>query len=531
MSSVPAPTMTSKVELSISLRDLPNLDVLSKTDPVVVLYDTTGSRLHEVGRTEIIRDQLNPDFVRKIRLSYYFEYPQNLMVRAYDIDNWSKRTDVSKQEFIGEAFVALPSIIMAQNQTWTGQLTMVKGGSRVNRGKVVITAEQLRECSLGAEFILKATKLDKKDFFGLSDPFIELARTTEGGGDVPVWRSEVHKRTLNVTFREAEVDLLTLCNGDRSRPLHVRVFDWNRSGSHKLIGQATLSVDELVALGDGGAVTALTDPTKQKAKKRAKQRGMLTIPKFVVKPMPTFVSMLQRGLNLHLSVAVDFTASNGHPNDPRSLHAMTNATTPNEYVRAIRGVASVLAPYHPREQFTAMGFGAAIPPAGHVSHCFLLAPGDGSVTGARGIEAAYCTALGRVRLAGPTLFSQLITDRARRAATRGPGHYDVLLILTDGVLTDVDQTIRAIVDASQTPLSIIIVGIGGEDFTMMEVLDADEEPLVSGGVTMSRDIVQFVPFRSCQANQAMLASETLAELPRQVVDYYKYAEKHRMPFL
>jgi len=40
----------------------------------------------------------------------------------------------------------------------------------------------------------------------------------------------------------------------------------------------------------------------------------------------------------------------------------------------------------------------------------------------------------------------------------------VLLILTDGVIHDMDDTISAIVDGSKLPLSIIIVGIGTEDF-------------------------------------------------------------------
>ena len=39
-------------------------------------------------------------------------------------------------------------------------------------------------------------------------------------------------------------------------------------------------------------------------------------------------------------------------------------------------------------------------------------------------------------------------------------------------------------------MSIIIVGIGNENFTNMNILDADENPLVSSwGERMTRDIV------------------------------------------
>lgn len=56
-------------------------------------------------------------------------------------------------------------------------------------------------------------------------------------------------------------------------------------------------------------------------------------------------------------------------------------------------------------------------------------------------------------------------------------HYTILLILTDGVINDMPETINEIVKASVLPLSIIIVGVGTADFGNMDVLDADDEPL------------------------------------------------------
>lgn len=74
--------------------------------------------------------------------------------------------------------------------------------------------------------------------------------------------------------------------------------------------------------------------------------------------------------------------------------------------------------------------------------------------------------------------------------------YFVLLILTDGVITDMDHTCTAIVEASRLPMSIIIVGVGAADFSAMEFLDSDDKLLVSPmGEVAARDIVQFVPFR------------------------------------
>lgn len=74
--------------------------------------------------------------------------------------------------------------------------------------------------------------------------------------------------------------------------------------------------------------------------------------------------------------------------------------------------------------------------------------------------------------------------------------YHILLILTDGVVTDMADTREAIVRASYQPMSIIIVGVGNADFTDMQILDGDDGVLRSPkGEPVLRDIVQFVPFR------------------------------------
>ena len=50
----------------------------------------------------------------------------------------------------------------------------------------------------------------------------------------------------------------------------------------------------------------------------------------------------------------------------------------------------------------------------------------------------------------------------------------MLLLLTDGVLSDMSDTVDALVNASQLPMSVIIVGVGQADFTDMNALDCDE---------------------------------------------------------
>jgi len=85
------------------------------------------------------------------------------------------------------------------------------------------------------------------------------------------------------------------------------------------------------------------------------------------------------------------------------------------------------------------------------------------------------------------------------------------------------------VRGSSLPLSVIIVGVGKEEFESMNVLDADDNPLYSRKYKkyMERDIVQFVPYRDFKDNPVQLAKETLEEVPRQLTSYFE--SKHIPP--
>lgn len=107
-------------------------------------------------------------------------------------------------------------------------------------------------------------------------------------------------------------------------------------------------------------------------------------------------------------------------------------------------------------------------------------------------------------------------------------HYFCLLIITDGIISDMHQAKRAIVGASDFPLSVIIVGVGDADFEAMDELDSDEVRLSVEGRYAERDIVQFVPLNKFISksgphikSQADLAKEVLAELPGQLTSFMK----------
>ncbi|NXN15583.1 CPNE2 protein, partial [Indicator maculatus] len=88
--------------------------------------------------------------------------------------------------------------------------------------------------------------------------------------------------------------------------------------------------------------------------------------------------------------------------------------------------------------------------------------------GVEGIVQAYSACLPHIRFYGPTNFSPIVNHVARfaqqAAQQQAAAQYFILLILTDGVISDMEETRQAVVQASRLPMSIIIVGVGNADF-------------------------------------------------------------------
>ena len=118
------------------------------------------------------------------------------------------------------------------------------------------------------------------------------------------------------------------------------------------------------------------------------------------------------------------------------------------------------------------GFGG-IPPykkGGEASHCFTLnGLRSGEIHGLQETIQTYKNTLPTIQLHGPTLFSPLLqTLRVLYEERFDLNEYTCITILTDGVIHDMSKTKNLVVDLSKLPVSLIIIGIGDEDFSQME---------------------------------------------------------------
>jgi hypothetical protein len=369
-----------------------------------------------------------------------------------DVDGGSKGGALSGDP-LGSVETTVAAVVAARAGVFTAQL----GGSGAKRGSLLtVVGEEMAACKGVAVIALRGLKLANRcapqpstarcaathpsrsrithpprrsdGWFGKSDPFWRLSKLTENGMYVQVAQSVMVANNLNPTWQPVRVPIQRLCNGDLQRPLRLEVLDYDADDKNKPIGHCDTCAAALLATG---TQLALKHP-----RGKPKPVGTVSVTSAQVMAEPSFMEYIAGGMEISLLVGIDLTASNGEPSDPRSLHYRGGAT-PNAYQTALAAVGAVLAPYDTDGRIPAYGYGAALPPANVVSHCFALsgAAHDPACDGVAGVLAAYDTALASVRLSGPTCFAPLISAAAaaaEMAAAQQAHSYHVLLIITDG---------------------------------------------------------------------------------------------------
>ncbi|RMC09217.1 hypothetical protein DUI87_14225 [Hirundo rustica rustica] len=513
-----------KVELSICGQNLLDRDVTSKSDPFCVLFMEVNGKWVELDRTETAVNNLNPAFAKKFIVDYHFEEVQKLKFALFDQDKSS--TQLYEHDFLGEFSCTLGTIVSSKKITRT---LLLGNGKPAGKGMITIAAQELSDNRV-ITLSMAGRKLDKKDLFGKSDPFLEFYKPGDDGKWMLVHRTEVIKYTLDPVWKPFTVPLVSLCDGDMEKLIKVVCYDYDSDGGHDFIGEFQTSVARLCEAQDASPLELeCINPKKQKKKKNYKNSGIIIVKSCKITRDFSFLDYILGGCQLMFTVGIDFTASNGNPQEPSSLHYINPLGT-NEYLSAIWAVGQIIQDYDSDKMFPALGFGAQLPPDWKVSHEFAINfnPRNPFCSGVEGIVQAYSACLPHIRFYGPTNFSPIINHVARFAAQatqqETASQYFILLIITDGVISDMDETRHAVVQASKLPMSIIIVGVGNADFAAMEFLDGDSRVLHSHtGEEAVRDIVQFVPFRNFRnVPKETLAKAVLAELPQQVVQYFKH---------
>lgn len=520
-----------KVQLYIRGHNLKNVAGAFKgtSDPfavVTVLGNSRNAKPEVLGKTEVIKNTLDPNWTTTFEVDYELGEPKNVLVKIFD--------EVRKgdNKSMGSAQFCVGSILGAKGNTKAKKLS--------NHGGTVFVRAQKAKDYGSLKLKMSGVKLANTDgLFSKSDPYYQIMKKVEGlrGSEYDVvHRSGVIKNNLNPNWEEEMIDLRTLCDGDLNQILKLQVYDYESDGKNELIGGIETSVNSLINAKGGGGFDIISKKGKKKGTLKIHQAEvvggdavsaptpsapsappvakMANLNIAASAPKPSFTDYIAGGCEMSLCVAIDFTGSNGDPRKPGTLHYMGEGM--NDYEKAISSIGNILANYDHDKKYPVYGFGAKY--NGVVQHCFQCGP-NSEVEGIDGIIDAYKqTFRSGLVMSGPTVFTEVLQTAAafaisaqQKAAENGMQNYTTLLILSDGAVSDLAATAQCLNSIKHAPLSVVIVGIGGADFGSMTFLDDQASDI---------DIAQFVEFNKHKHDANSLTRATLDEIPTQLENYY-----------
>jgi len=116
-----------KISISFTGHHLQDRDWTSKSDPMAVffLYDVPNRKWFEAGRTEALRDTLDPDWEKEIVIDYYFEEAQKFRLEVYDKDDSSNK--LKHHDFLGKCEGKIAELVSAAHGKKVFHLTDIRG--------------------------------------------------------------------------------------------------------------------------------------------------------------------------------------------------------------------------------------------------------------------------------------------------------------------------------------------------------------------------------------------------------------------
>ncbi|GCB79612.1 hypothetical protein scyTo_0017921 [Scyliorhinus torazame] len=131
-----------------------------------------------------------------------------------------------------------------------------------------VIAEEISGNNGYVELAFCAKKLDDKDLFSKSDPFLEIYRINDDESEQLVYRTEVIKNNLNPVWDPFKVSLSSLCSCDEKKQLKCLIWDYDTRGKHDYIGEFYTTFEQMrKAMGENKIHWDCVNP-KYKAKKR-----------------------------------------------------------------------------------------------------------------------------------------------------------------------------------------------------------------------------------------------------------------------
>eukprot|EP01084_Bolivina_argentea_P138899 244430_1 len=545
----PKKYISDKVVMHLSVRDVIGMDNDSiiymdngqfiaptsqlLSDPFIVVYemDMSTESFKEIGRTEVIKNNSNADFSKEFIIPYIFNEYQIFRFDVYDC-NSDNLSDLSQHDYLGSSTFILAEIIHEIGSVQTKKLVSKHNEFYQNKktkkySTITIYIDTNHNEDMKDEMIEKFVQFDIEINSNLSakNTLCSIYRIDETK-TIKVYSTEIVSNTYKPKYKTIYIDTFTLCRSNYQKELLFTIDEHYENKNDNRIYTESISMSEIIQNKD-----------KTLNKNKITLKNIKTL-------MYNLTDYLYDSFDISIIFGIDFTASNGDPEQPYSLHYIYDQNKLSHYQIAIRAVGNILQSYDTDNMYPVYGFGAKlindkndiktdiynldkIIKTAPTNFVFPINENNEECQGIFNIENAYQNILQNKKkliLSAPTNFSpmlQKVINNIENTSKKNKNLYFIFLIITDGQISDMKETKKLIQYAANKPLplSIIIIGVGNDNFDNMSELDGDD------GELGNRDIVQFVEMNSFinkhngEIDKNKLSLEVLYEIPNQLLSY------------
>jgi hypothetical protein len=475
----------SQVVINLSARGLKSSYIPNKqfcTRCTVSVKNGVKSDFVEIESTEFSDDCFNPDWLKKFMIAFKFYEIQTLRFDVYR----SPKSGENQQK-IGATEISFAELVRAKD----GFTMKTIKSDNEKTGKLLIFIKEVETSKEAIVMQFSGKDLDKKDLFGLSDPYLVISKI-DRNGITKVYETEVIKGSLSPVWLPIKIRVKTLCDSDRKMRLQFDCFDWDRNKEDDLIGSFMTTLEQLLTGPSEKNKFECVNPNKLVENfKSYTHSGIVSLDSIQMIEEVSFMDYLKNGAQFHLKVSLDFSTLLTF-NDSTNSTQSTNGTIDkaNAFKSIIRSLCDITKQYEHQRLLAASGFGAVFPDNESTDYYEL----DTYFECVEDLIASYELLLKSVKPLPKRKSHKMVNFEPTICQTlqwiekilgnerNNKLDYFILLIMTSEVNSDMIKTLDSVINKTfSKPISIIII----DNDCCCNTLNEENEDLITG-ITRSK---------------------------------------------
>ena len=242
----------------------------------------------------------------------------------------------------------------------------------------------------------------------------------------------------------------------------------------------------------------------------------------------TFIKFIKEmGGRFNVTFGIDFTGSNYNAKKNIDQHCIKpiNKDKTNYYKKAILECGEVLDKYSKDHYYSVFGFGLKF--EGQLTQCKNINASNQKIHSLQKVVEEYDEFLNKIILSSPSSICPII-DKFKEEIQKSsnPKSFNVLMIITDGCISDYKEVIDSVIEGQNLPMCINIIGIGAQPPKQMKRLNGDFGSIKdSKGNRLERKVLNYFHLNdytqknNINKNFKMLKGDLMKTIPHNVTEY------------